>query len=401
MNRKELVQSKYPEQFEEAVGVEDPSDNNKYLLWIAKQLKIGHNAADISATIRFFHENPARFEQKDIMKYKDLKTLEDIIKDMGLSKRQEKEKEKEGAEKIFEDDNFLVVRVDDKPAMILYGSNTKWCTTMKDQTYYEDYVCRGNDFYIIITKNQKAAKSSKYAVVRKGLLEFQVYDDKDTQARDFEDREIELLHSAVQAIVGDKPPKNFLRQVCKGEISAEDSEAWAKSQTEVTKEYIERYRPDIRFLHKSIAEIVGLFSNASNRPLLKSIGYDTITKIVEYIVNIKDTSLYPLKVDLIQYLQDQELMKLARDKDTRIRAKLVLKMSPEKAREFLNDKSIGVVKCAARAVDADYLIEFADKTTSSRIKKAAFEVIIERMSQDLVKKFVLSQPFDVIRTLME
>jgi hypothetical protein len=84
MNRKDLVKKKFPDQAEAALAIEDPSQGkNKYLLWIAKQLKAGHDPSDIGTTIQFFHENPSRFKEKDIHKYKDLKELENLIKGQG------------------------------------------------------------------------------------------------------------------------------------------------------------------------------------------------------------------------------------------------------------------------------------------------------------------------------
>jgi|SRR5690606_31956854 len=123
MARKELVQKKYPEQFDRALTIEDYSGGkHKYLMWIAKQLDAGHNESDISATIKFFHNNTNRFIEKNINNYKDLKDLEDIVKNIGLSKRKEREQKKSASEKIYEDDHTLVIRVDDKDAMIFLWS---------------------------------------------------------------------------------------------------------------------------------------------------------------------------------------------------------------------------------------------------------------------------------------
>ena len=153
MNRIELVKSKFPLHHEAALQVEDPSGGkHKYLLWIAKQLANGHNSTDVSQTLKFFNENPDKFEKKDIHQYNDLKEVEDIVKEFGLSNTKAKDMAKEGGKKIFENDNLMVIRIDNKQAMMVYGSGTKWCTTMEDETYYEDYVYKGTNFYVIISK---------------------------------------------------------------------------------------------------------------------------------------------------------------------------------------------------------------------------------------------------------
>lgn len=402
MNRVEQVQKKYPEFAEAALSVEDPSEgNNKYLLWIAKQLKKGHNIPDISASIRYFHESPQRFEEKDINKYKDLKDLENLIKSMGLSKRQEREKDKEGAQKIFENDDFLCVRVDDKPAMITYGTNTKWCTTMKDQTYYEDYVNRGNDFYILIVKNPQAARSTKYAIVRRGLLEFEVYDANDSHSRNFTEEEEDRLRVVVQAIVVDKPPKNYLRQVCSGIIPADEAVEWLKEQTQVTRTYVENKRTDLQFRLKSIDELIELMCPEWERRNLSSIEYPRLIEMCKRISKSDNKKYNGLKEDLIKALKDEDKLLFTEDSEAKIRARVISYLSPEIAKGFLNDSTLVVFRAAARRVDVECLLNYAAETKSVRRRKAANEIIVERISQAKVRAFVLNQPKDVLKQLME
>ncbi len=403
MNRVELVKKKFPKHITAALAIEDPSrGKNKYLLWIAQQLKKGHNSADISASVQFFHSNPDRFAQKDIHRYRDLKELEDLIKEMGLSRRKEKEKDKEGAVKIFENPDFVCVRVDDKPAMITYGANTKWCTTMRDQHYYEDYVTQGNDFYIIITKNPKVVRSSKYAVVRKGLLEFQVYDAQDSYERSFSEEEEDCLREVVQAVVADKPPKNYLRLVCAGDIPTDEAAQWLKTQSKVTQRYVEEKRPDLQFLSKDTSELVELFVNNWQRRHMGKMGYAKLLEMAKYIAGHKDKKkYYGLKTDLVKKLEGNDKMVFATDADARIRAIVAGNVSVEKAKRFFDDRALSVFKAAARLVDADFLFDFAENTKSTRKRKAANEVIIERISQEKVRDFVLNQTRDVVRSLMD
>lgn len=402
MNRVELLQKKYPEQAEIALTVDDPSNgNNKYLLWIAKQLKKGHNVPDISASIKYFHENPQRFEEKDINKYKDLKVLEELIKSMGLSKRQEREKDKEGAQKIFENDDFLCIRIDDKPAMITYGSNTKWCTTMKDQTYYEDYVNRGNDFYILIVKNPTAARSTKYAIVRRGLLEFEVYDANDSHSRSFTEDEEDRLRVVVQAIVMDKPPKNFFRQVCSGIIPADEAIEWLKNQTDVTRTYIEGKRLDLQYKLKSVDEMISIMSVEWERRNISNISYDMIVQMANKLSTFNDRKYKDLKICIVHILKDEDKLIFSADPEPSIRALVVSEVSPEKAKEFFNDSTLAVFKSAARRVDVDYLLNYIEGLTSVRRRKAANEIVIERISQVKVRAFVLNQPKDILSQLME
>lgn len=403
MNRKSLVRKKFPEQFDAALAIEDPSQGkNKYLLWIAQQLKNGHNAPDVSVSLQFFHENPDKFQEKDIHKYNDLKDLENLIKDLGgLSKRKEKEKDKEGATKIFENDDFLCVRVDDKPAMIIYGANTKWCTTMKDQHYYEDYVHQGNDFYILITKNPRIVKSSKYAIVRKGLLEFQVYDAQDAYSRSFSEAEEDRLRQVVQAIVADKPPKNYLREVCKGHVPASEAAEWLQKQSKITQTYVEGKRPDLQFLNKTTKQIIQIFTEAWQRRNMKNMEYPVLLAMAKELCTSKDSLYFGLKTDLLDVLHDADKLLFGTDHDARIRGRVATQVSPEKASEFFNDRAVSVFKSAARRAPIDHLFKFIDGTRSGRKKKAANEVLIERICQEKVQSFILNQPRDIIKTLIK
>jgi hypothetical protein len=399
-SRKEILFKKFPDEAEAALAIEDPSEGkNKYLLWIAKQLKQGHDPADISASLQFFHSNPDRFKEKDIHKYKDLKTLEDLIKDMGLSKRKEKEKDKKGGEKIFENEDFLVVRVDDKPAMILYGAETKWCTTMKDHSYYEDYVNNGNDFYILISKKEGSFTSSKYAIVRKSFLEFQVYDANDTHAREFTESEQDKLRIVLQAIVIDKPPKNYLREVCQGRIPAQEAADWLTRQSDVTRTFVEGKRPDLQFLTKTIDELITIFSNSWQRRHMDKMEYAKIVEIAKALSEKK--GMFDLKSDVLDLLKNEDKLVMSQDKDARLRARVATQVSPEKAKDFFGDRAISVLKSAARKVEAEYLFRFAGETQSVRKRRAINEIIIERVSQEKIRQFVLNQSKEVLLTLMD
>mgnify|MGYP003628619776 FL=1 len=61
---------------------------------------------------------------------------------------------KEGAEKIYENDKWLVVRPTTIEASRLYGSDTKWCVTMRGKTHLQVYLDEGCMYYIIDKKKE-------------------------------------------------------------------------------------------------------------------------------------------------------------------------------------------------------------------------------------------------------
>ena len=150
------LQSKYPSLDVIDISKKDPSGpSNKYLSWMLKQLDSDKsvNESDLYPTVEFFHKNIQRFPKKDINQYKSLKELEDTAKLIpSKSKRQETKEIKTSAPKIYEDDTSLVVRPDSKESCCIYGSGTKWCITMENASYYEEYVGANVIFYYIISK---------------------------------------------------------------------------------------------------------------------------------------------------------------------------------------------------------------------------------------------------------
>ena len=98
---------------------------------------------------------------KDITQYENpefIRTLMNIVD----SKKTEREKERElktQAEKLYEDDDVLVIRPKSYAASCYYGANTKWCTTNKGSSgYFEKYIKTGLLYYFIKkTENKKMA----------------------------------------------------------------------------------------------------------------------------------------------------------------------------------------------------------------------------------------------------
>jgi hypothetical protein len=153
----------------EKSNINVPKNKKKYLTWIQRELKKEYKIEDLQGTVEFFHNNIDKFEEKDIFKW-DGKQLEDHIKDTGMySKRAVlKSKKEEDAEKIYEDDEWLVVCPKNLEACVTYGKGTKWCISMAGANYYNQYREENNTFHFIIDKTAKnQSKFSKVAIVCK------------------------------------------------------------------------------------------------------------------------------------------------------------------------------------------------------------------------------------------
>jgi hypothetical protein len=120
---------------------------------------------------------------KDINQYENpefIRTLMGIVD--GKKTEREKERElKSQAEKLYEDDDVLVVRPKSYAASCYYGANTKWCTTNKgDSGYFEKYIRTGLLYYFI-----KKKENNKMALYRNT-------EDKKTEVYNAQDRLVSL-----------------------------------------------------------------------------------------------------------------------------------------------------------------------------------------------------------------
>ena len=120
---------------------------------------------------------------KDINQYENpefIRTLMGIVD--GKKTEREKERElKSQAEKLYEDDDVLVVRPKSYAASCYYGANTKWCTTNKgDSGYFEKYIRTGLLYYFI-----KKKENTKMALYRNT-------EDRKTEVYNAQDRLLSL-----------------------------------------------------------------------------------------------------------------------------------------------------------------------------------------------------------------
>ena len=87
---------------------------------------------------------------------------------------------KKDADKIYEDDRFLIVRPLSHKTSCYYGANTQWCTTTADnEDYFNRYTSRGKLYYIIDKKSQDRTYSKMALLVPFGNGAPEVYNQQD------------------------------------------------------------------------------------------------------------------------------------------------------------------------------------------------------------------------------
>ena len=170
--RKEDLKKKYANKFGEndldfILNISDLQDfNHKYTDFVLKHVDPNFVTGDAEVgvnLIKSFDKYQSQLEKKDINQYKSFEELDNALSPL-YEKRKEKELEKQ-ADKIYEDDKFLVIKPKTEEASCKYGSNTKWCVTSRGTGHFQRYTSGAQGLYFIINKTNSTNKNySKVAV---------------------------------------------------------------------------------------------------------------------------------------------------------------------------------------------------------------------------------------------
>lgn len=135
----------------------------KFLPWVVKMYSKGEfeytDLGLVSSYLEKFIDNSRKLEKKDINSYKSLNELDKALKDIKDVKgsREAKRDAKSGAEKVYEDDKWVIIVPHTKEAAIQYGKGTKWCTAALNDNMFDYYNSQGS-LYIIINKQNPLEK---------------------------------------------------------------------------------------------------------------------------------------------------------------------------------------------------------------------------------------------------
>lgn len=146
------------EQFDKFVKG-DPSKTKKYVGWMAaryaeKQERPEHLIDAIKVFDKYVNKN--LIQNKDINSYKTVEQLDDAMDEIGdtqTKSQKVKEIKSKGAEKVIDNDKCYVYHITTHEAAMLYGKGTKWCITMPNGYYWQQYTERNYvTFYFAILK---------------------------------------------------------------------------------------------------------------------------------------------------------------------------------------------------------------------------------------------------------
>lgn len=127
-------------------------------------------------------EDKIKTRPKDINSFTNLIDLNYFNDQYGeyIENTQTEKDVKKEADKLYEDDRFLIVRPLSHKSSCYYGANTQWCTTTADnEDYFNRYTSRGKLYYIIDKKSQDRTYGKMALLVPFGKGAPEVYNQQD------------------------------------------------------------------------------------------------------------------------------------------------------------------------------------------------------------------------------
>lgn len=143
---------------------QSPQKMGKYGKWLLNQYRHRNldmnNLSEVKNILDFFNRYNRQLEKKDITQYKNVDQVYEAVKNymadptQATSKSDEARKIKEmGAEKVYEDKDWLIIVPKTQEAAIYYGKGTKWCTAASSSDNMFEYYNDQGRLYININKH--------------------------------------------------------------------------------------------------------------------------------------------------------------------------------------------------------------------------------------------------------
>jgi hypothetical protein len=149
------------------------------IMWVYKFIDTFFNFSDLKKFSKFCEYNERGIiEVKDVSTYKN---FDSVIHQLEIAETKviEKELEKQVI-KVYEDENWTIVRPLTFNASKKYGSRTKWCTTQENNPeYFNKYTKRGILIYCI--SKVKLYKTAAFYSLDKNEPEFSWWNEKDAR----------------------------------------------------------------------------------------------------------------------------------------------------------------------------------------------------------------------------
>jgi hypothetical protein len=174
--RLEDVKAQYPgkEQTIDTLSQSDPSGNNKYLQWMAKQVfKNGVDMEQVIEVISKFDVSGDRLRKQnfpfDINQYK---TVQDVNMTLSKLKRRDAPKKKElqgTGDLVYDGENVYIIAPRNWEGSCKWGSGAKWCIAQTSTSSHWNSYTKSNMFYFVISKNLPSSDNNYKIAIQKNL----------------------------------------------------------------------------------------------------------------------------------------------------------------------------------------------------------------------------------------
>lgn len=287
----------------------DPSGNLKYLDWTIKNWISNQEFINLDFMVELvkdFNTLQQRIKSEgystDINQY-DIERLIVIIRD--VKNKPTKADLKKESEKIYEDQNWLVVRPLSHKASCFYGAGTQWCTTSKDEpSYYASYTTKDKLLIYIIQKKT----NKKLAIYKDNKNNLHTFDSRDNEIPEewFSDPTLPLYHMEDEYILYTK--QGLINLAINYSQHDPDSETILKNggdkafekALEVLEEEISLYMEPYRTEHiplppKEITEKIGLRFNTHTEEMKSTM--IRVDEVVKDILENRVRLIYGLRTN--------------------------------------------------------------------------------------------------------
>lgn len=146
------MKKKYPGKDDIIDQLSKAPGNNKYLDWMMRH----HTEASPEEMLEIVTLFDKNVKGKDINSYQSFEQFRDEVEDTPAPKR---ELERQGTQKIYEDDKYSIYRPLNTEASCKLGVNTKWCiAATRDLNQFDSYADNGSVHYVLTIKNLPATE---------------------------------------------------------------------------------------------------------------------------------------------------------------------------------------------------------------------------------------------------
>jgi hypothetical protein len=189
---KKIFKDKYttPEQIDAIIRVSSEIEpKHKYLIWLGKSLTkpvfnneiaFAEELAETQELLMKFNKISSNLPIKDILQYKSLSELDEAIKTYE-NKPRRIIKKVDGADIIYDSDDYTIIHPKEYNASCFYGKGSKWCTASEESDkQWKSYNKEGKLFYFLSKKLPTSNNYYKVALDQKFKGTKSFYDANDT-----------------------------------------------------------------------------------------------------------------------------------------------------------------------------------------------------------------------------